>query len=99
MLQPNNDGVSLWQSEANCVGVPGQIFFSEESEKKGDYKEFCSVCPVMSECLEYALVYGLSGIWGNTTDKQRKRVSTINKTMLRDDYIESGLYNQALKEA
>lgn len=99
MLQPTNDGVSLWQSEANCVGIPGKIFFSDESEKKGLYKEFCNGCSVKSECLEYALVYDLSGIWGGTTDKDRRRVSKINKAMLRDDYIESGLYNQALKEA
>ncbi len=99
MVGSNNDGVSLWQDEANCKGVNSTVFFGEEGSTPGKgYKTFCNQCPVKAECLEYALLYDMSGVWGGMTEKERKRkISKTRIAMLRDDCMESGLYNPALK--
>jgi WhiB family redox-sensing transcriptional regulator len=93
MSVPTNDGVFLWQDEAVCRGKDTSIFFDNDREAK----RICSACPVKSECLEYALLYNPSGVWGGTTAKERAKVSKISVKMLRDDYMESGLYNFKLK--
>jgi len=36
-------------------------------------KAICAACPVMDDCLSYALETNQrSGIWGGTTEKERK---------------------------
>src|SRR5690606_9161462 len=38
-------------------------------------KAVCATCPVMSECLEYALAEQVQhGIWGGTTAEERTRI-------------------------
>lgn len=97
MFEPtNNDGVSLWQDNANCTNADSSIFFSD-GVKDVRYHEFCDSCLVRSSCRDYALVYNLSGIWGGTTDKDRRKYSSQYLRDLRDDLEESGMYNKALK--
>jgi WhiB family redox-sensing transcriptional regulator len=99
-MSSNNDGVSLWQDKAECNGANPEIFSPDKKASDTTYKSFCSNCPVKAECLEYALIYGMFGIWGDTTDKERsKRISKSRLALLRDDYEESGLYNPNLKVA
>lgn len=67
----NNDGVE-------CAQVP-DIFFPEE---KGDHEYFmlqvktakaiCSECPLKIQCLDYAVSARMQGIWGGTTEAERK---------------------------
>jgi len=35
-------------------------------------KAICAVCPVALQCLEHALLRGESGIWGGTTERERR---------------------------
>jgi WhiB family transcriptional regulator, redox-sensing transcriptional regulator len=37
-------------------------------------KAVCAVCPVTSECLEWALAMGVSGIWGGTSENERREM-------------------------
>jgi WhiB family redox-sensing transcriptional regulator len=102
MTDTTNDGVSLWQQRALCVNQPSSIFFVDENKdnrpsSKTEYKRFCDSCPVEQECLEYGIVYNMSGVWGGTTDKERHKFTAVSVSMLRDDYIESGLFNPVLK--
>lgn len=96
MYSTNKDEVSLWQDQANCVGADSEIFSPDRDSKDVSYKKYCASCPVMTECLEHALVYEQYGIWGNTTDKERRKIPAFKIRNLRDDYDESGLYNQKL---
>jgi len=93
MSTPINDGVFLWQDEAVCSGTNTDTFFTNEKQAK----TICSGCPVLGDCLQYALIYNLSGVWGGTTDKERSRVPRYEVEILRDDAEESGLYNKHLK--
>lgn len=47
-----------------------------EREKDREFREkkaiaICRNCPVLEQCLEYAVTQGEGGIWGGTTDEQR----------------------------
>lgn len=94
-----NDGVLSWQKNALCIGIPSAVFFDDEAlHERGHYKRICDACPVKARCLEYALLYNMTGIWGGMTDKERRKLySPDYVSMLRDDAIESGIYNFTLK--
>ena len=59
----------------NCESTDTELFFVPDGS--GTYQEIkalktiCSNCLVQKECLDYALKYGVSGYWGNTTEGQR----------------------------
>lgn len=38
----------------------------------------CPRCPIMKECLEYALLHKEYGVWGNTTERQRRALGRPN---------------------
>jgi hypothetical protein len=90
---PTQDGVFLWQDEAKCGGQKTSLFFDNETKAKA----FCIGCPVMAECLEIALVYNYQGVWGGTTEKERRKLPIKDTRFLREEYQESGFYNPALK--
>ncbi|MGS2592254.1 WhiB family transcriptional regulator [Streptomyces hebeiensis] len=91
----DKDGVSLWQTEALCVGADLSIFF--DGDKSGTYRDYCNNCPVRGKCEEFAILYNLSGIWGGKTEKERRKLSKVYVTLIRDDAKESGTYNPELK--
>lgn len=71
--------VAEWRAHAACSGYPNTLFFpSQETPDNASVaraKAICSVCPVMDDCLEYSLESNQrSGIWGGTTEKERKSV-------------------------
>lgn len=85
--------MSAWQRQASCRNSDGAIFFLDEPSKysKKEYRNFCGSCPVKALCLEEALVYNYSGIWGGLTDKERNfKYSESFVSALREDYEESG---------
>lgn len=94
----SKDGVELWQDEAKCRIEDADTgeFFQRATEKEA--KRFCNTCPVKGDCLEYALVYDMYGVWGGTTYNERKRKYPQNhRSILREDLKDSGLYNGRLK--
>ena len=71
-----------WASDPQraCANTDTEAFFPEKAGgPTGDVKQakrICLTCPVLDECLDYALhaqphVYG---IWGGTTEGQRNRL-------------------------
>ena len=52
-------------------------WFFTEPEDGSLYKKaqkICQDCPVRTACLEFALEHGEPGVWGGTTEAQRKRM-------------------------
>ena len=48
--------------------------------------DMCRKCPVLKQCLEYALQHPESteyGIWGSTTPPQRRRISRLGKNAIK----------------
>lgn len=64
-----------WMTDAACRDVDKELFFSRrDDEAVAKAKAVCATCPVIADCLEYALTfdkYGDCGIWGGTTRRER----------------------------
>ncbi|HEY1645300.1 MAG TPA: WhiB family transcriptional regulator [Candidatus Saccharimonadales bacterium] len=70
-----------WRSRAKCRGYDPDFFHPEEGGDVDGNKKFCFGCPVIDECLEYALEHREQrGIWGGTSERQRRRIATQRRT-------------------
>lgn len=69
-------------TNANCVDVDTAVFFPEQGAnlkfRIEAAKAICSGCPVAKECLAFALKNSEMGIWGGTTDEDRKRLRRLS---------------------
>lgn len=68
--------VADWREQAACADYPNQLFFPPP-DAGDDVVEratsVCAVCPVLDDCLEYALETNQrAGIWGGTTEDERR---------------------------
>jgi len=64
-----------WQASAACRGQPTRLFFPGTGEVQGPVKAVCESCPVLAECLAYALERPeLRGVWGGTGERERARM-------------------------
>jgi WhiB family redox-sensing transcriptional regulator len=63
-----------WRQLANCRGVDPELFFPERGEPAADAKAVCLGCVVRTECLEHALAHERFGIWGGTSERERRDI-------------------------
>lgn len=70
-----------WQGRASCRGPNHAIFFppsrlerrTDKRRREARAKEICQECPVMEQCLSYAIsIREQHGIWGGLTARERK---------------------------
>jgi WhiB family redox-sensing transcriptional regulator len=71
----NQDELDL----AACKGIHTDVFFPEGPPNTIDNstqyaKNICASCPVSAPCLKQALDEDMSGIWGGTTEQERKAI-------------------------
>jgi WhiB family transcriptional regulator, redox-sensing transcriptional regulator len=69
--------VADWRARAACSGYPNTLFFPASDDADDAHAEkamaVCAVCPVIEDCLEYALETNQrAGIWGGTSERERK---------------------------
>jgi WhiB family transcriptional regulator, redox-sensing transcriptional regulator len=64
-----------WQELAACYGLDPEVFFPTTEEEAGLALSCCSVCEVRDMCLAWAVRNGERyGVWGGTTEQQRRRL-------------------------
>lgn len=70
-----------WWKRAACRGVDANLF---HPGKGGDStltlrhaKIICGDCPVAASCLAHALTHNESGVWGGTSEKQRRDIRRV----------------------
>jgi WhiB family transcriptional regulator, redox-sensing transcriptional regulator len=65
-----------WTDHAACRGVDPEVFFpvSRNAADASEAIAVCRGCPVRHECLATALTRAESGVWGGTTEAQRRRL-------------------------
>lgn len=63
-----------WRKQAACRGSDPNLFILERGEVAGPALAICKTCPVKQPCLQYALDNSERGIWGGTSQKQRRRM-------------------------
>lgn len=68
-------GPEPWALDGLCNQVDPDIFFPEKGESTRPAKRICQSCPVIAECLEYALANNERfGIWGGLSERERRRL-------------------------
>lgn len=67
-----------WRHDAACKELDTDLFFPEQGASRRRIqaaKNVCRVCPVSTECLDYALGTGShGGIWGGMVERERQKV-------------------------
>lgn len=62
-----------WQDDALCREVDPELFFPELSHPTTEAKRVCALCPVVDDCLAYALEADEPfGVWGGWSPRQRR---------------------------
>jgi len=75
----------ILKGDPACSQVDPEMFFPEEEELPNGrlvavYKyqkqavDICRSCPLIADCLTYAIRNGEVGIWGGMTENQRRRL-------------------------
>lgn len=54
-----------------CTEDP-ELFFQHEGDDHEPAKAVCRACPLVRDCLAYALPRDVKGVWGATTTDERK---------------------------
>lgn len=66
---------TFWMDDALCAEVGPEFFFPEETVYNDAAFRICADCPVISECLNYALENEIDvGVWGGQTPNGRRRM-------------------------
>lgn len=66
---------TAWQDRGRCAEVDPEAWFPEKGGTAAPAKQICRQCPVVQECLEYALTNDIAwGIWGATSPKERRKL-------------------------
>lgn len=69
-----------WMEDALCAQTDPDVFYPEKGGSTAPATSICSSCQVRQECLEYAVTNDIRhGIWGGTSDNDRKRMSRERK--------------------
>lgn len=67
-----------WMNEARCASpdIPRSAFFSDRAKDVRRAKAICKHCPVIAECLNYALSVDTydNGVWGGTSEEERRKL-------------------------
>lgn len=72
---PEDAGLLAWQEEALCAQTDPEAFFPEKGGSTREAKRVCQVCPVRTQCLEYALANDERfGIWGGLSERERRKL-------------------------
>ena len=63
-----------WMDRAACHGIELTAFYplSDLATIPAEAADACDVCIVQPQCLSYALDTAQHGVWGGTTDEDRR---------------------------
>lgn len=79
MRAREGDQLFAGSNSGACNGHPDPDMWFRSNQTRADYrkvKDICASCPVVKECLEYALqYYDILGIWGGETQGARRIIA------------------------
>jgi WhiB family redox-sensing transcriptional regulator len=75
-----------WRDHAACRDVDPDLFFpfgtSGASLRQIDEaRQICRTCPVCGPCLRWALDSGDAGVWGGTTEDERRSLRRLRASL------------------
>lgn len=88
--ETDDNGPQAWRLRAACREADPDQFYpspdnpTDHTAPKRVIEQFCNHCPVIADCLEYAVRQGEThGIWGGTTPRQRVELKRREAAMQR----------------
>lgn len=73
-----------WMNDGKCKELPPSTFFPSDGVGVEVAKRICATCPVVTQCLNYALDNRIDhGVWGGTSERQRRRMLKGRRTPSR----------------
>ena len=68
-----------WKLLGACRDRDTDLWFPEQNSNYRDRRvktalDICAACPVRAECMDFAIRTNQVGIWGGTTERERKRI-------------------------
>lgn len=68
-----------WRTKAACLYEDPELFFpigttGKALERVAEAKAICQGCPVITQCLEWALEHNELGVWGGKSEDERQRM-------------------------
>lgn len=61
-----------WKNEGLCKTSDFKIFFSDLRKEINEALQICNRCKVKQQCFDYAMANNEHGVWGGTTEHQRR---------------------------
>lgn len=72
-----NVEAEAWQADAVCAQTDPDSFYPARGGSTKAAKLVCSGCPVIEECLEFALEHEeRHGVWGGLSERERRKIET-----------------------
>ena len=68
---------ATWQSHGACKGSDPDQYFPHpyvSHAQIASIRAMCEACPVRRECADWGIHHEQLGIWGGTTDRQRREI-------------------------
>ena len=72
-----------WHDEAACRRVDPELFFPGKGRHASEAKATCARCPVRLECLNQAIETDARGIWGGTSEEERRALKRRDRRFAR----------------
>lgn len=78
-----------WHEDAACTSIGGDEWFPNKGESTRDAKGICRTCPVITQCLNWALDHDERfGVWGGLSERERRKLKpTRRHTTASDDDV------------
>jgi WhiB family transcriptional regulator, redox-sensing transcriptional regulator len=77
----DSDYATAWMAEGNCRNYAPNVFFPSDGVGVDRARKICNGCPVLDQCLEYALVERIEhGVWGGCSERERRRILKRRKS-------------------
>jgi WhiB family redox-sensing transcriptional regulator len=74
---------SAWIGRAACKGMDINLFFPEEGASvSAEAREACAKCPVVEQCLDWAIKHEQHGFFGAMSPQQRQRERSVRRIAL-----------------
>lgn len=72
-----------------CSEVDTELFFPETgaNDQAANAKRICNRCPHLTECFEWALNNERYGIWGASSERDRRSLRAKLNIKLREEYV------------